>query len=188
MVLMMYVVWLIVIVVCSPSLTALEKIPGVIYILYIYIYYNHTNSCCIYLYIFYFYLFIYLFIYYYYYYYHYYYYINTVIIDGPDSVNAIEGNRVQFSCIVVAKEIDFFINNSATNDPHIVQAGFIESGVDVLNINATKRRLNLTATALFEYNTTTVYCRGLNTVGDLTVPAYSEVATLFIQGEFIMIV
>ena len=112
----------------------------------------------------------------------------TVIIDGPDSVNAIEGSRVKFTCIVVAKEIDFYINNSATHDPHIVQAGFIESFVDVLNINATKRRLNLTATALIQYNTTEVYCRGLNTVGEMTIPAYSEVATLFIQGEFIMIV
>ena len=111
--------------------------------------------------------------------------LHAVIIDGPDSVNAVDGTTVQFSCTVVADEINFFANNTQINDPKIVQAGFIESTVDALN--ATARRLNLTATALSQYNNTEVLCRGLNTVGIMTFTTFSEVAVLLVQGMFIII-
>ena len=61
--------------------------------------------------------------------------------------------------------------------PNIIQAGFIESIVDVLN--ATTLRLNLTATASSQYNNTEVQCRGLNTFA-LTLIS-SEVAVLLVQ-------
>ena len=72
-----------------------------------------------------------------------------------DSVNAVDGTTVQFSCVVVAKEINYFVNETATNQPNIVDAGFTESVV---------HNLNDTATALSQYNNTEVLCRGLNTV------------------------
>ena len=53
------------------------------------------------------------------------------------------------------------------------------------NLNDTTRRLNLTATALSQYNNTEVLCRRLNTVGIMTFPAFSEVAVLLVQGKFI---
>ena len=109
--------------------------------------------------------------------------IHTVIIDGPDSVNAVDGTTVQFSCVVVADEIDYFVNQTATNKQNIVDAGFKESTVD--NLNDTTRRLNLTATALSQYNNTEVLCRGLNTVGIMTFPTFSEVAVLLVQGKLI---
>ena len=74
----------------------------------------------------------------------------------------MDGTTVQFSCVVVAEEIAYFVNNSATNEQNIIDAGFTESGVEFLN--ATTLRLNLTATALSQYNNTEVYCRGLNTM------------------------
>ena len=115
--------------------------------------------------------------------------IDTVIIDGPDSVNAVDGKTVQFSCVVQfssagTMEVDFFVNNTATNAPNIVESGFTESSVDILN--ATTRRLNITATASSQYNNTKVKCRGLNIVGLTTFPAYSEVAVLLVQGKFII--
>ena len=109
--------------------------------------------------------------------------IYAVIIDGPDSVNAVNGTTVQFSCVVVAEEIDYFVNNTPTNQQNIVDAGFKESTVD--NLNDTTRRLNLTATALSQYNNTEVLCRGLNTVGLMTFPAFSQVAVLLVQGKLI---
>ena len=94
----------------------------------------------------------------------------------------MDGTTVQFSCTIVAEEIDYFVNNTATNRPHITEAGFNESdSVDVLN--ATTRTLNLTATALSQYNNTEVLCRGLNTVGLMTFTALSEVAVLLVQGK-----
>ena len=82
--------------------------------------------------------------------------LDTVIIDSPDSViiNAVDGTTVHFSCVVQfssadTREVDFFVNNTATNDPNIVEA---ESSVDILN--ATTCRLNLTATVLSQYNNT----------------------------------
>ena len=95
----------------------------------------------------------------------------------------MDGTTVQFSCVVVADEIDYFVNESATNQQNIVDAGFKESTVD--NLNDTTRRLNLTATALSQYNNTEVLCRGLNTVGLMTFPAFSEVAVLLVQGKLI---
>ena len=81
-------------------------------------------------------------------------------------------------------EVDFFVNNTATNAENIVEAGFTESSVDILN--ATTRRLNISATALSQYNNTEVYCRGLTIFGLMLFPAYSEVAVLLVQGEFII--
>ena len=95
----------------------------------------------------------------------------------------MDGTTVQFSCVVVAEEIDYFVNNTPTNQPNIVDAGFKESTVD--NLNDTTRRLNLTATALSQYNNTEVLCRGLNTVGIMTFPTFSEVAVLLVQGKLI---
>ena len=93
------------------------------------------------------------------------------------------GTIVQFSCTVIAEEIDIFVNDTATNEQNIIQAGFIESQ-DILN--ATTRRLNVTATALSQYNNTEVYCRGLNTLDMMTFPALSEVAVLLVQGKLII--
>ena len=107
----------------------------------------------------------------------------TVIIDDPDSVNAVDGTTVQFSCVVIAKEINYFVNGTATNQPNITQAGFIESTFDFLN--ATMLRLNLTATASSQYNNTKVKCRGLNTDGQRLFFNYSEVAVLLVQGKLI---
>ena len=95
----------------------------------------------------------------------------------------MDGTTVQFSCVVVAEEIDYFVNNTPTNQQNIVDAGFKESTVD--NLNDTTRRLNLTATALSQYNNTEVLCRGLNTVGLMTFPAFSQVAVLLVQGKLI---
>ena len=81
-------------------------------------------------------------------------------------------------------EVDFLVNETATNKPNIYQAGFIESTVD--NLNATTQRLNLTATALSQYNNTEVLCRGINTVGLMTFTVFSEVAVLLVQGEFVV--
>ena len=109
--------------------------------------------------------------------------INTVIIDDPDSVNAVDGTKVQFSCVVVAEEIDYFVNGTRINQPDIIDAGFIESEVNMLN--DTTLRLNLTATALSQYNNTRVQCRGLNTVDMMTLTTFSEVAVLLVQGKLI---
>ena len=95
----------------------------------------------------------------------------------------MDGTTVQFSCVAVAEEINYFVNNTATNQQNIIDAGFTESGVDILN--DTTRRLNLTATALSQYNNTEVLCRGLNTVGLMTFPTFSEVAVLLVQGKLI---
>ena len=96
----------------------------------------------------------------------------------------MDGTTVQFSCVVVADEIDYFVNNTPTNQQNIDDAGFKESTVD--NLNDTTRRLNLTATALSQYNNTNVSCRGMNTVGSKGYSAYSEVAVLLVQGKFII--
>ena len=106
-----------------------------------------------------------------------------MIIDDPDSVNAVDGTTVQFSCVVAAEEINYFVNDTATNKPDIILAGFIESTIDFLN--ATTLRLNLTVTASSQYNNTKVKCRGLNTDGQTPFLKCSEVAVLLVQGKLI---
>ena len=117
--------------------------------------------------------------------------LHAVIIDGPDSVNAVDGTTVQFSCVVrfsgVAgtMEVDFFVNNTATNQPNI-EAGFTESTVEFLN--ATTLRLNLTTTASSQYNNNTkVLCRGLKSVGLDTFLAFSKKAVLLVQGMHLLL-
>ena len=97
----------------------------------------------------------------------------------------MESTTVQFSCVVEfsgaagTMEVDFFVNNTATNQPNI-EAGFTESTVEFLN--ATTLRLYLTTTASSQYNNTEVLCRGLKSVGLDTFPAFSEAAVLLVQG------
>ena len=117
--------------------------------------------------------------------------LHAVIIDGPDSVNAVDGTTVQFSCVVEfsgvagTMEVDFFVNNTATNQPNI-EAGFTESTVEFLN--ATTLRLNLTTTASSQYNNNTkVLCRGLKSVGLDTFPAFSKEAVLLFQGMHLLL-
>ena len=93
----------------------------------------------------------------------------------------MDGTAVQFSCVVVAEEIDYFVNNTSTNQQNIIDAGFKESTVD--NLNDTTIRLNLTTTALSQYNNTEVYCRGLNTMMSFG-QSVSETAILLVQGKF----
>ena len=93
----------------------------------------------------------------------------------------MDGTTVQFSCVVVAEEIDYFVNNTSTNQQNIIDAGFKESTVD--NLNDTTIRLNLTTTALSQYNNTEVYCRGLNTMMSFG-QSVSETAVLLVQGKF----
>ena len=95
----------------------------------------------------------------------------------------MDGTTVQFSCVVVAEEINYFVNGTATNDPNIAEAGFIVSNVD--NLNNTTLRLNLTATALSQYNNTEVKCRGLK-IANLSLK-FSEVAVLLIQGKLLLL-
>ena len=92
----------------------------------------------------------------------------------------MDGTTVQFSCVVVAEKIDYFVNNSATNEQNIIDAGFTESGVEFLNATT------LTATALSQYNNTEVYCRGLNTMMSFG-QSVSETALLLVQGKFFQI-
>ena len=67
----------------------------------------------------------------------------------------MDGTTVQFSCVVGCSgvagtmEVDFFVNNTATNQPNIAE-GFTESTVEFLN--ATTLRLNLKTTALSQYH------------------------------------
>ena len=95
----------------------------------------------------------------------------------------MDGTTVQFSCVVVAEELDYFVNGTRANQQNIVDAGFIESGVE--SLNDTTLRLNLTATALSQYNNTRVQCRGQNTVDMMTLTSFSEVAVLLVQGKLI---
>ena len=100
------------------------------------------------------------------------------------------GTTVQFSCVVEFSgvagitEVDFFVNNTATNEPNI-EAGFTESTVE--SLNATTLRLNLTTTASSQYNNTTVQCRGLKSIGLDTFPVYSEEAVLLVQGMHLLL-
>ena len=70
--------------------------------------------------------------------------LHVVIIDGPDS---LDGTTVQFSCVVGfsfvagAMEVDFFVNNTATNQPNIAEDFTI-----ILNTTTLTLTLNLTTT------------------------------------------
>ena len=104
----------------------------------------------------------------------------------------MDGTTVQFNCTVGfsgmdTREIDFFVNNTATNDPTIIQAGFNQSD-SFETLNVTTLKLSLTATALSQYNNTEVYCRGLYTdaYGNIFGPVSSEVAVLLVKGMFII--
>ena len=77
----------------------------------------------------------------------------AVFVDHPDSINAVDGTEVQFSCIAInASLVLFEVNGTSASEQSVIDKGFIELGIE--NIDPTTKRINLTATALTQYNNT----------------------------------
>ena len=80
--------------------------------------------------------------------------MQLLFIDGR--YDSLDGTTVQFSCVVGfcgvvgTMEVEFFVNNTATNQPNIAK-DFTESTrySDATTLTLT---LNLTTTALSQYN------------------------------------
>ena len=90
-------------------------------------------------------------------------------------------SEVEFSCVAIANEILFFINETSASDAIIVDKGFVQLLAD--DVNDTTLRRSLTATALTQYDNTEVYCLALIVVSPTEIKSIpSDVAILRVQG------
>ena len=107
--------------------------------------------------------------------------IYIVFLQTPSPVNALPGSVVNFLCVVVAEEVDFYVNGTRALDEDVVRKGFYQSSITKLN--ETTRQLQLTANVSSTlYNKTVVECRGLNTKDGLISYAWSDSVFLLVQG------
>ena len=83
----------------------------------------------------------------------------SVILSHPESINVTTNSEVEFSCVAIANEIIFFVNETSASDSIIVDKGFVQLLAD--EVNSTTLRRSLTATALTQYNNTVVFCIAL---------------------------
>ena len=90
-------------------------------------------------------------------------------------------SEVEFSCVAIANEIIFFINETSASDSIVTNKGFIQLPGD--DVNDTTLRRNLTATALTQYNNTEIQCVALIVVSATEIKSIvSDVAILKVQG------
>ena len=105
-----------------------------------------------------------------------------VFIQTPSPVNALPSSVVNFLCVVVAEEVDFYVNGTRALDEDVVSKGFYQSSITKLN--ETTRQLQLTANVSSTlYNKTVVKCRGLNTKDGSISYAWSDSVFLLLQGK-----
>ena len=90
-------------------------------------------------------------------------------------------SEVEFSCVAIATEIIFFVNETSAFDSIIVNKGFVQRLAD--EVNDTTLRRSLTVTALTQCNNTEVYCLALIFVSPTEIKSIpSDVAILRVQG------
>ena len=89
-------------------------------------------------------------------------------------------SEVEFSCVAIANEIIFFVNETSASDSIIVNKGFVQLPADA---NDTTLRRSLTTTAVTQYNNTEVYCLAFIVVSPTETNSIpSDVAILRVQG------
>ena len=103
----------------------------------------------------------------------------TDIAVHPQSVNTTLNSTVSFTCEAVADLIDFRVNDSSAANVNIINRGFTQQLIDILN--GGKLRRELLALAFKDNNNTNISCRAIN-----SEIAYSDIAVLRIQGELML--
>ena len=88
---------------------------------------------------------------------------------------------MEFSCVAIATEILFYVNETSASDSIVADKGFDLLHADEVNDTTSQR--NLTATALTQYDNTEVYCVALIVVSRTEIKSIpSDVAILRVQG------
>ena len=90
---------------------------------------------------------------------------------------------MEFSCIAVEADLlTFFVNSTTASEQSIIDKGFIQLGTE--DIDLTTRRINLTATALTQYNNTEIQCVAI----DIGKPEqlFSHIGILLVQGKLLL--
>ena len=107
--------------------------------------------------------------------------IISVILSHPESINVTTNSEVEFSCVAIATEIIFIVNETSASDSIIVNKGFVQLLAD--DVNDTTLRRSLTATALTQYDNTEVLCLALIVVSPTEINSIpSDIAILRVQG------
>ena len=102
-------------------------------------------------------------------------------MQHPESIVAINGERVDWQCKAKGSdEIQFLVNNTFASDKSVDDKGFVQTVLE--DVNNTTQQINLTATALTQYNNTEIQCAAFITSGNATV-LFSNIDNLSVQGK-----
>ena len=105
----------------------------------------------------------------------------SVILSHPESINVTTNSEVEFSCVAIANEIIFIVNETSASDLIIANKGFTQLLAD--DVNNTTLLRSLTATASTQYDNTEVYCVALIVVSPTEINSIaSDIAILRVQG------
>ena len=102
-------------------------------------------------------------------------------MQHPESKAAINGERVDWQCKVKGSdEIQFLVNKTFASDRSVDDKGFVQTVLE--DVNSTTQQINLTATALTQYNNTEIQCVAL--IGN-TKALFSNIGKLLVQGKLL---
>ena len=112
-----------------------------------------------------------------------YYIIFIELLTHPDNITVVNDTEVEYSSIAVDSDLlSFFVNGIAASDQSVIDKGFIQLGME--DIDATRRRRNLTATALIQYNNTEIQYLAFD-IGNAQ-QLLSDIGILLVQGKLLL--
>ena len=106
-------------------------------------------------------------------------------MQHPESIVGINGEIVVWQCKAKrSDEIQFLVNNTFASEKSVNDKGFVQTVLE--DVNNTTQRINLTATALTQYNNTEIQCAAFIISGNATV-LLSNIGNLLVQGKSLYI-
>ena len=112
-------------------------------------------------------------------------YVHSIVefLTHPDNITVFNGTEVKFSCVVVDSDLlSFTVNGSYADIPCIMNKGFRQLVIEL--INPTTQTRNLTATALTQYNNTKIQCLAIEFGNPEQL--ISDTGTLLVQGKLLL--
>ena len=104
-----------------------------------------------------------------------------VFLVDPESISAIEGSTVEFTCTANNTDIiDYRVNGSSAGSNTIAIKGFNQIGFEELSPMVTRRNLSVAVSSL--YNNTEILCRAIG-----TAIVDSNTAILTVQGIILIV-
>ena len=105
-----------------------------------------------------------------------------VFLVDPESISAIDGTTVEFTCTANnTDEVGYRVNDTSASQESVIMRGFNQLSAEDLGNMVTRRNLSVAVSSL--YNNTEILCRAFGTDNNVN----SNTAILTVQGIILIV-